>query len=76
MFAAAMGTSYVYIYNFYTGENPSNLQCKGHQSKVRGIDWFEDDMGFTSCALDGNVYFYDLQQQKESNQRNQDKDFN
>jgi len=43
---------------------------------VRGIDWFEDDMGFTSCALDGNVYFYDLQQQKESNQRNQDKDFN
>lgn len=27
-------------------------------------------MGFTSCALDGNVFFYDLQLQKEMNTRN------
>lgn len=74
MFAAAHGSSYVYIYNFYTGENPTNLQCKGHQQKVRGIDWFEDDMGFTSTALDGFVFFYDLQAWKETTQRNSDKD--
>lgn len=33
-------------------------------------------MGFTSCGLDGNVYFYDLIQHKETNQRLNEKDFN
>ena len=33
-------------------------------------------MGFTSCGLDGNVYFYDLIIQKESGQRLSEKDFN
>ena len=44
--------------------------------KVRGIDWFDDDMGFVSTGNDGNVFFYDLQMQKETNTRNNDKDFN
>lgn len=43
---------------------------------MRGIDWFDDDMGFTSCGIDGNVFFYELQMQKELNTRNSDKDFN
>ena len=33
-------------------------------------------MGFTSCGLDGNVYFYDLIFQKETLQRLSEKDFN
>ena len=33
-------------------------------------------MGFSSCGLDGNVYFYDLITQKETGQRLSDKDFN
>lgn len=70
MFAAAIFPNNVNIYYFYTYENPSYYQCKGHQQKVLGIDWYEDDMGFTSCALDGNVFFYDLQLQKEMNTRN------
>lgn len=65
MFAAAVAQNAIYIYNFYTGECPQNMQCKGHVNKVRGIDWFEDDTGFASCGQDGNVFFYDLQHQKE-----------
>lgn len=66
----------IYIYNFYTEEQPTYYQCKGHVNKVRCIDWWENDMGFTSCGLDGNVYFYDLIFQKESGQRLSEKDFN
>lgn len=33
-------------------------------------------MGFTSCGMDGNVYFYDLIIQKDTLQRLNDKDFN
>ena len=60
LFAAANANS-ISVYNFYTGECPSYMHCKGHVSKVRGIDWFEDDTGFASCGTDGNVFFYDLQ---------------
>jgi hypothetical protein len=33
-------------------------------------------MGFTSCGQDGNVYFFDLIVQKETQSRLNDKDFN
>jgi len=33
-------------------------------------------MGFTSCGMDGAVFFYDLQLQKETQTRNGEKDFN
>ena len=45
-------------------------------NKVLSIDWWENDMGFTSCGMDGNVYFYDLIYQKEQQQRLNEKDFN
>ena len=60
LFAAALGSGAIYIYNFYTQECPANMLCKGHSNKVRCIDWYEDDMGFTSCGMDGNVFFFDL----------------
>jgi len=28
--------------------------------RIMGIDWFNNDMGFTTCAYDGNIYFYEL----------------
>ena len=53
------------------------MQCKGHTREVRCIDWFDDDMGFTSCGIDGNAYFYDLVKLKEDGgTRNSDHDFN
>lgn len=76
MFAAAVGPGAIYIYNFYTQECPQNMICKGHSNKVRSIDWFEDDMGFASCGMDGNCYFYDLTMQKETQTRNSERDFN
>lgn len=60
LFACATSPNSIHVYNFYTGDCPQNMQCSGHMSKVRGIDWFEDDMGFASCAGDGFVFFYDL----------------
>jgi WD40 repeat protein len=41
------------------------MQCKGHVNKVRCIDWYEDDMGFASCGIDGNAYQYELIKMKE-----------
>lgn len=76
MFACAVGNNAIWVYNFYTEDCPSYYQCKGHVNKVRSIDWFENDTGFTSCGIDGNVYFYDLIVQKENSQRLNDKDFN
>ena len=76
MFAAAYGTNAIYVYNFYTGEAPTYYQCKGHVNKVRCIDWSEDDMSFTSCAMDGNSYHYDLMTYKDIGQRVGDRDFN
>ena len=55
------------------------MQFTGHVSRVRCIDWFENDLGFTTCGNDGNVYFYDLYkpgQLKDPGKRNTDKDFN
>lgn len=55
------------------------MQFTGHVSRVRCIDWFENDLGFTTCGNDGNVYFYDLykpSQVKDPGKRNTDKDFN
>ena len=46
-------------------------------NKVRCIDWFENDDGFTSCGIDGNAYFYDMVKLREDNGvRNSDHDFN
>ncbi len=39
-----------------------------------GIDWFSNDMGFTTCGQDGNIYFYDLYSGLETHERNRDKD--
>jgi len=49
---------------------------KNHNGRVRGIDWFEDDTGFTTVGEDGGCYYHDLQEFKQNGGRIQDKDFN
>ena len=51
---------HIQVYNFYTGECSERMTWTGHTGRVMGICWREDDMGFTTCGLDGNIYFYDL----------------
>ena len=47
-----------------------------HLIKVSNINWFNNDMGFTTCGYDGNVYFYDLfNHTGEKNKRNGEMDF-
>ena len=75
LFACSVGVA-IHIFNFYTGDCPSNMICKGHVHRVRCIDWFQDDTGFASCDMSRSTYFYDLQLQRETTMRNQDKDFN
>jgi WD40 repeat protein len=36
------------------------MQIKGHNLKVRAIEWFPNDEGLCTAAMDGCVYFYDL----------------
>ena len=75
LFACSVGHGEIRIYNFLTADCPPSMICKGHVHRVRCIDWFLDDTGFTSCDMMGNTYFYDLLMQKETGMRNQDKDF-
>jgi len=69
-----VGAASVHIINFYTGECPTNMQVKV-LSRVRSIQWIDNDMGFATAAIDGNCFFFDLQNVKENGQRNTDKDF-
>lgn len=75
MFIVSLLTQYQ-LCNFYTGDAPSSLIGKNHNGRVRGIDWFEDDMGFTTVGMDGGCYYHDLQEFKQTGGRVQDKDFN
>jgi len=59
LFAAAYNNT-IFVYNFYTGESPPHFVCKGHVQRVRAIDWFDDDMGFVSAGMGGDVFFWDL----------------
>ena len=75
LFACVYAEKNVNLYNFYTGETTETMSFIGHQARVMSIDWFANDMGFTTCGLDGNIYFYDLYQpQLEPGKRNIPKD--
>lgn len=77
LFAAAMQPNSIHVYNFYTSDCPATMQYTGHTNRVRCIDWFENDMGFASCGMDGNIYFFDLYTHlKEASKRNTERDFN
>ena len=67
-FAAGV-SSYTYIYDFYSADCPSNMQCKGHSGKIVNIDWFEDDSGISDGCNAGRACFYDLQIQRVTGSR-------
>jgi len=78
LFAVAHSQTQIHVYNFYTGDCPPSMQFIGHSQRVRCIDWFENDMGISTCGQDGNIYFYDLftHSNDNGNKRNQEYDFN
>ena len=76
MFACVANERHIHIFNFYTGETTERMMFQGHHTnRVMNIDWFANDMGFASCGLDGNIYFFDLYQ-KEIGERNKSKEIN
>ena len=44
--------------------------------RIMGIDWYANDMGFTTCGQDGNIYFYDLYTSQDIGERNRDYEYN
>jgi cilia- and flagella-associated protein 57 len=76
LFAASTSTGSVQVWNFWTGISPSKMQIKGHSLKVRSIEWFQNDEGLCTAAMDGNCYFYDLISSDElQSNRNLEHDF-
>ncbi|XP_044067286.1 cilia- and flagella-associated protein 57 isoform X2 [Siniperca chuatsi] len=65
MFAAVSG-NVIYIYSVTSFENILNL--KGHNGKVRGIEWSLDDSRLVSCGMDGAVYEWNTQTGKRESE--------
>ena len=56
LFAAVHG-NVIQVYSSTTFENVANL--KGHNGKVRSVEWSADDSKIVSCGMDGAVYEWD-----------------
>lgn len=65
MFAAVSG-NVISIYSITSFENIINL--KGHNGKVRGIEWSPDDRRLVSCGMDGAVYEWNTQTGKRESE--------
>ncbi|XP_054473374.1 cilia- and flagella-associated protein 57 [Anoplopoma fimbria] len=65
MFAAVNG-NVIHIYSVTSFENILNL--KGHNGKVRGIEWSLDDTRLVSCGMDGAVYEWNTQTGKRESE--------
>ncbi|XP_036955577.1 cilia- and flagella-associated protein 57 isoform X2 [Acanthopagrus latus] len=61
MFAAVNG-NVIHIYSVTSFENI--LSLKGHNGKVRGIEWSLDDSRLVSCGMEGAVYEWNTQSGK------------
>ena len=55
---ACMSINFIYVYNFYTAQNPVNMTFKAHGGTIRSIAWLDDDTGFVSSALDTTIYYW------------------
>ena len=62
LFATIKDQTQIWVYNFYTQECSEKMKFHGHVQKVKCISWFENDLGFSTCCLNGNIYFYALYQ--------------
>ena len=76
LFAAVALEKLIHVYNFYTYDCNERMQFQGHMQRIMSIDWFANDMGFTTCGQDGNIYFYDLYSGQDVGERNRTMDQN
>jgi len=60
MFAIVSNDKNINVYNFYTYECTERMMFSGHNQRTMSIDWFTNDMGFTTAGGDPNIFFYDL----------------
>lgn len=68
---AAVNRNDVDVYNFYTHECPESMKfSQNHNKSINCIDWYDNDMGFTSCGADGYIYFVDLYTGRLGEKRN------
>ncbi|KAG7229689.1 hypothetical protein INR49_012736, partial [Caranx melampygus] len=65
MFAAVNG-NVIHIYSVTSFDNILNL--KGHNGKIRGIEWSLDDSRLVSCGMDGAVYEWNTQTGKRESE--------
>ncbi|KAF0035418.1 hypothetical protein F2P81_013176 [Scophthalmus maximus] len=65
MFAAVNG-NVIHIYSVNSFENI--LTLKGHNGKIRGIEWSLDDSRLVSCGMDGAVYEWNTQTGKRESE--------
>jgi len=76
LFAIVSAEKNIHVYNFYTYECTERMKFQGHMGRIMSIDWFQNDMGFTTCGQDGNIYFYDLYSGTDVGERNRQVDAN
>ena len=50
LFACVANDKSIHVYNFYTMELSERMQFTGHSGRIMSIDWFPNDMGFTTCG--------------------------
>ncbi|XP_056221340.1 cilia- and flagella-associated protein 57 [Seriola aureovittata] len=65
LFAAVNG-NVIHIYSVTSFENILNL--KGHNGKIRAIEWSLDDSRLVSCGMDGAVYEWNTQTGKRESE--------
>lgn len=71
LFALAVNST-ICVHNFYTFDLVYTL--KGHLLKVREIEWLPSDLGFVSCSMGGDVFFWDFLHAVENGYKVQEKD--
>ena len=50
LFACVQNDKVIHVYNTYTGDCSERMIFIGHMGKIMSIDWFQNDMGFTTCG--------------------------
>jgi len=56
---AAVNGNVISVYDFYNGEKVVDM--RGHNSKVKGLNWGADDSTLISCGQDGAVYQWNVE---------------
>jgi len=59
-FAVCNGST-IQVYNTYTGDNPTTQQYREHTGVVKQVVWQENDYGFFSAGLDGNIFNWKIE---------------